>query len=311
MWKKWRSLREFEALRAVIDTGATTTAARRLGISQSAVSRAIAQLEARMGCLLFDREAGRIHPTAEALALNENLDKLFAALATIDGSEWRQPTARVLRIVSPPTIAHRFLARRLVSFLKTHPDLRVSFEVCASDVLVPGLLDERFDIGVMSASTSRSGLTSEPFLESEGVCIMPRQHPLAAVPVVRPEMLDDQPFISLSRRFDARLRFDQVFAAARAKPRALVEATTVDSVCEMVAAGLGLAVINPFPALAVPSPDIVIRPFEPTVTWQATFLYSSSRPLPAAARAFIRHVRMTMPKYPFARPLHSREPTGA
>ena len=64
-------LREFESLRAVVTTGTTIGAAKRLGISQSAVSRSLAQLEARVGRSLFVRQSGRIEPTAEALRLNE------------------------------------------------------------------------------------------------------------------------------------------------------------------------------------------------------------------------------------------------
>ncbi len=65
MRHSYRSLREFEALRMLIATGTATAAARRLGISQSAVSRAITQLETRLGQVLFERRQGRMSPTAD------------------------------------------------------------------------------------------------------------------------------------------------------------------------------------------------------------------------------------------------------
>jgi len=301
MWNKWRSLREFEALRAVIDTGTTTAAARRLGISQSAISRAIAQLEARMNRLLFNRESGRVQPTAEAMSLNENLDKLFEVLAKIDGSEWRTLTSDVLRIVAPPTIAHSFLSRRLVGFLNLHSGLRVSFDVCASDALLLGIVDERYDVGIISGPSSRTGVSSETYLESSSVCIMPANHHLRRHDMITPAMLDGEAFVALNRRFDARVRHDQIFSAAHVAPDIIVEATTTASVCEMVSAGLGIALINPFPVLISPNEEIVCRPFEPSFTWRASFVYPSSRPLTAAARAFIRYLRMTTPKYPFTK----------
>ena len=56
-------LRELEALRALATTGTTVGAAQRLGISQSAVSRSLSQLEERLGRSLFVRASGRIYPT--------------------------------------------------------------------------------------------------------------------------------------------------------------------------------------------------------------------------------------------------------
>ena len=79
-------LREFESLRAVVATGTTIGAARRLGISQSAVSRSISQLEARVGRSLFIRRSGRIEPTSDALRLNDKLDPIFETLADIEGA---------------------------------------------------------------------------------------------------------------------------------------------------------------------------------------------------------------------------------
>src|SRR5712672_1970405 len=74
------SLREIEALRAMIATGKTTQAARQLGTSQPSVSRAIASLEARLGQPLFARRNGRLAPTAEALALEARAAVVFDLL---------------------------------------------------------------------------------------------------------------------------------------------------------------------------------------------------------------------------------------
>jgi DNA-binding MarR family transcriptional regulator len=63
------SLAEYQALRAMMEGGTATAAARRLGLTQSAVSRAIAKLEGRLGRTLFEREAGRLRPTEEAVRL--------------------------------------------------------------------------------------------------------------------------------------------------------------------------------------------------------------------------------------------------
>lgn len=90
------SLPEYYAFRAVMLAGTTVGAARQLGISQSAVSRSVANLESKLGQTLFDREAGRLTPTGSAVRLNRRLDPLFEALRRIDG-----PTEPVRENLAP------------------------------------------------------------------------------------------------------------------------------------------------------------------------------------------------------------------
>lgn len=296
MRSNWHSLREFETLRAVISAGSTTAAARRLGISQSAVSRSISQLEGRIGQMLFEREQGRMQPTAEALALNENLDPLFDALASIDGAKWKTPPQEPLRVASPPTIAHRFLVHSVSSYLKTHPDQVVSFEICTSDDLVAGIMEERFEIGLTSASLTRAGLKLIPYRLSKAVCVLPPGHPLAELKEVRAEDLDGVDFIALTRRHGVRAIMDQVFANAGVSPRITVETATSVAAIEFARAGLGVTLVNPFPVIRDSDTGIVVRPFEQGVTYRTSFALSARRPPSVAARAFMRHVRLTTPK---------------
>ena len=80
------SLRELEVLQALVANGTAISAARRLDISQSAVSRRLAQLEERLGFKLFLRTNGRLVPTIEALSLSEQLAPVLETLARLDGA---------------------------------------------------------------------------------------------------------------------------------------------------------------------------------------------------------------------------------
>ena len=188
------SLAEYQALRAMMEGGTATAAARRLGLTQSAVSRAIAKLEGRLGRTLFEREAGRLRPTEEAVRLNHRLDPLFDALNRIDGPA--DPVQETLRLIAPPTYAHRFLVSLITSFLQTNPNFFVSLEVNTSDEVIRGLLEDRFDLGIMGVELSRAGVQLIPYRISSAVCAMPADHPLAAKDMIRPADLDGQPLIA-------------------------------------------------------------------------------------------------------------------
>ena len=300
MRSNWHSIREFEALRATIAAGTTTGAARRLGVSQSAISRALSQLEARTGRSLFEREAGRIAPTAEALNLNEKLDPLFDALAQIDGEDWTGTTRETLRLVAPPTIAHRFVVPRIAGFLKTDPARRISLEICTSDDLVRGILEDRFDVGITSAAITRAGMKLLPFRLSRLVCVMATRHPLVKRSRFRPEHFDGVDIVALSRRHAMRALIDQSFAAAGVAPNPVIEVATSVAAVELARAGVGVAFVNPFPLLQGETPDLAVRPFAVPHEYRTSFALSASRPPSALARAFMRHIKMTTAADPFS-----------
>jgi len=297
--KSWHSLPEYQALRALMQGGTTTAAAQHLGLSQSAISRSIASLEARTGRILFEREAGRLRPTQEAVRLNHRLDPLFAALDRIDGPTI--PVQETLRIIAPPTYAHRFLVSQITGFLTTNPHFFVSLEVNTSDEVIRGILDDRFDLGVTGVELSRGGVKLLPYRISNAVCAMTSNHPLAKSKVVHPEDLHDQAFIALTYRHARRNQLDKILSQSRSVPRIVAEVSTSFAAVDLAKEGLGLAVVNPFPVFHYRSGDLTFRPFASPIEYRSYFATPAQRPLPRVARAFIRHLRLHTPPDPFSR----------
>ena len=111
------SLRELEVFRATISAGSATSAAQRLGISQPSVSRALAQIEQRVGMILFLRQNGRLVPTAEALALNNELEDVFESLDRVRRFAVEADASRAAGSASSPRPASAAISshRRLLS----------------------------------------------------------------------------------------------------------------------------------------------------------------------------------------------------
>ncbi|WP_298434883.1 LysR substrate-binding domain-containing protein [uncultured Jannaschia sp.] len=296
---RWHSLREYDALRAVLQTGTTAEAARRLGLSQSAVSRSIANLEARQSVTLFTREAGRLRPTQEAVRLNLRLDPLFEALSRIDGPE--DNVQETLRLIAPPSYAHRFLVEQIGTFLTANRSFFVSLEVASSDEVAREIIADRFDLGLIGTELTRADLKLVPFRQSDAVCVMLAGHPLAGRTLVTPADLDGQDLIGLAPRHARRGQLDRVLTRAKAVPRMVAEVTTSFAAADLARAGIGVAVVNPFPLHHYRAQDLVFVPFESPIRYRSQFVVSSHRPLPRIARAFIRHLRLHTPMDPFSR----------
>lgn len=120
------SLRALEVFAAAARTGGFTAAGRDLGITQSAVSRQIADLEGMLGIHLFTRRGARLALTPTGQRLSERvgraLDDARAAVAEVAASE------RVVTLSMLPSVAARWLAPRLGRFTAAHPeiDLRIT-----------------------------------------------------------------------------------------------------------------------------------------------------------------------------------------
>lgn len=296
--KSWHSIPEYNALRALMQAGTASGAARQLGLSQSAVSRSIASLEDRLGTSLFERVSGRLRPTQEAVLLNRRLDPLFEALERIDGPE--EPIKETLRLIAPPTYAHGFLVGLIESFLKMNPGFLVSFEVNTSEEVSRGVLEERFDLGITGIEMSRAGVKLIPYRRSQAVCVMPRDHRLAERDKIQPQDLHGEDMVALTYRHARRGQFDRVFQTARSVPRIRAEVSTTFAAAELTRAGLGISVLNPFPLYHYCADSLAFVSFDSPLRYRSYFLVPDNRPVPRVVRAFMRHVRLNTRPDPFS-----------
>lgn len=290
------TFRELEVLSVLIDAGKTTVAAQILGLSQPAISRSLAHLEKELGRQLFERAGGRLVPTREAFAINEELGPIFAALARIGDRSGPKSASHSgsLRIAAPPTIAHRFLPSRIARFTKHNPDVEVVFDVISSDVLVSSIADGRFDLGLSSMIPSHPGVRAELLLATEAICALPGRHKLVDRKVIQPEDLEGEPFVASMRRHSERIAVDRIFEKAGVRRRMVIETATAVSAAEFVREGLGIAILNPFPIAHQLGSGIVVRPFSPAIPFRTSFLLPSSRPPSPVVAAFMEMTRTSL-----------------
>ena len=121
----WNQLRVFST---VAEVGSFTGAGKALGLSQSAVSRQIAALEANLGVMLFRRHASGIEMTEPGIELQKAVSDMSSRLALATGriNEYREMPEGPLRITTSLTFGSAWLSARMNQFLETYPDISVS-----------------------------------------------------------------------------------------------------------------------------------------------------------------------------------------
>jgi LysR family glycine cleavage system transcriptional activator len=106
--------------------GAVTAAAAELGLTQSAVSRQIAALEARLAVQLFARERQRLHLTRAGEVYAREVARALAIIGAASQAAAVNPDGGVLSIAILPTFGARWLAPRLPRFLQAHPGVTIN-----------------------------------------------------------------------------------------------------------------------------------------------------------------------------------------
>lgn len=141
---------KFEAMRvfcSVIEAGSFAAAADQLGLSTSAVSRHVAQLEAHLNVRLLNRTTRRMSTTDEGFAYFERCTQLLADLEETEAGvagEARRPRGR-LRLTAPITLAVLRLAPAFAAFSLAYPE--ITLDIVLSDN-VADFTEEGLDLAV-------------------------------------------------------------------------------------------------------------------------------------------------------------------
>lgn len=170
-------------------------------------------------------------------------------------------------------------------------------------MLVAGILDLRYDLGLTSAMIQRSGVHLVRWRRSKVVCAMPAGHPLAKKEVVTPTDLEGIGMIEFLRRLGTRALTEQIFARAGVHPKQVAETATNMAALELVREGLGVTLVNPFPLLSSGLEGIIVHPFDAVIHYHTSFVLPSGRPPSQLARQFMRFVKLTMPLGKYSEPV--------
>lgn len=284
------SLRQIEVIRAVLRAGTLTRAARELHVSQPGLSRVLRNAETRLGLTLFERRAGRLHPTPEVLALYPDIEKAYAEIDAVQraATDLRRVRGGHLSLVAIPSIASSILAAAIGRVSTANSELRITLRTALNYEVIEQVRAGRAELGFAFDVPENPSLVATEIGEARLVCVLPKAHRLAALPLVRAADLDAVPFVSFSGTLAIGAALESAFAEAGATRRIGVEIGQTFLACALVAAGAGVAVVDELVVGNLPK-SVVVRPFEPMRTVR---LHALARPgrLSLAAQALLTAV---------------------
>lgn len=286
-------MRQLEAFQAVMTYETVTLASEMLHISQPAVTRLLADLESSLRFKLFDRIKGRLHPTVEARALFEEVQRSLAGVERIAraADEIRSLRRGTLLIAGAPAIGLGFLPHAIADYLKTRPEAHISLAVHSSRSVVDMVMGQRCDVGFSMLSLNHTGTHGERLMTTRIVCALPAGHRLCALDTIRPVDLAGERFIAHPHSVESRMRIDALFAAHGVELKLQMESQVSHAICSFVEAGAGVSLVDAVSAWAYRGNGVVFRPFEPSLIADFSYLVPAQRPAPLLLKSFIAHVQ--------------------
>lgn len=291
--EEW-SIREFRALHACITQGSITGGARQIGISQPAVSRAIANLEYKMGTTLFERSGKSIIATEEAIRINQETSSFFMMLDQMRTESITRHSHMNLKIAAPPNYSFGFIQSIIASFLKTHKNTRIELEVCASPILIDKVARDEVDIGLSDMQLDTHNIVREPFGSSTMSCFLPKDHSLTKKASINIEDLRNENLIGLTKNHLARNKLENLFRKNNIDPKYVIETNTSVSALEFVSTGVGIVLMNPFPVVSYINDKITVLPFEHEIEYSSAFILPAKRAVKKSTRWFMSHLKQEL-----------------
>ena len=260
------TLQELRYLVAVAEEGQVARAAERCHVGQPTLSTQLKKLEEILGVKLFERGPRGLTPTAagapiiaQARVVLEEADKLRAlARATQD------PMAGTLRMGAIPTLGPYLLPHLLPVIRKRYPQLRLLLSEHLTAQLLDALHAHTLDGALLALPVAHAGLEVMQLFHEPFEVAMPAGHSLARKKHVQPGDLANECLLLLEEGHCLRDQALDVCGTKQSVSREEVQATSLETLRQMVAAGIGCTLLPQLSTQGGARPDkrlIELRPF--------------------------------------------------
>lgn len=261
------------------ETGNVTKAAQKMGVSQPAVSRLLADFSSSVGFELFTRHRGVLHPTADSRYLLAEVRRILDSLDHLDDlhRDLAERTGGHIRIACLPGFATSHLPGVLVRFLKERPGVTVSLEPDRPERILEWIIGQQYDCGITDGFLGHPATLSQD-LHVRSACILPKGHPLGEKDHITPNDLQHERLIHTRRDSRFYQHLSRAFSKSGVEINSVVEVRQFTAACTMVSEGLGASVVSVLDAEAFRNSGIVIRPFRPEIFHRLSVLLPASGP---------------------------------
>ncbi|PPC75688.1 LysR family transcriptional regulator [Pokkaliibacter plantistimulans] len=282
------TLRQLETFITVAEVQSFTKAGENMGLSASAVSQLILELENVLGFRLFDRTTRRVTLSQVGKQFLSSAQSVLkhADLAEATAADIRNKATGIVRIAAPLVIASAILPALISTFTRHHPGIRIRISDCAVDKLVDAIADGDAELAIGPDRQCGDDVQRQVLFNSPWILWCAPSHPLATSPEVTWSDLRRHDLVAAGRDHERNvaLMHAELPADQRISPIDVVD--NISTALGIAAAGLAATVSPEYVgALAKPFGLVKKRIQQPEIIRQVCLYKPVRRELAPASEA--------------------------
>lgn len=281
------SLRQLKVFITVVQAKSFSRAGEMIGLSQSAVSHSVKELELQTGVKLLDRTTREVLLTEAgqqlAIRLERLLDELNSTLREA-GRVGQQMTGTV-RVAASQTISAHLIPQCIADSNQRYPEIDFVLHDRPQQWVLESIRQGEVDFGIVIDPGAVGDLQCEPILSEPFFVLCRQDHAFAALPDVSWQALQETRLVLQDYASGSRPLIDAALAYHNISANIVQEIGHPATLFPMVEAGIGISIL---PALALPLPQgsqLMVKRLTPVVERQLMLARRKNRSLSTAAQA--------------------------
>ncbi|WMY75549.1 LysR family transcriptional regulator [Buttiauxella selenatireducens] len=297
------SLRQLKVFVAVAHAGSFSRAGEQIGLSQSAVSHSVKELESEIGVKLLDRTTREVVLTEAGQQLAARLERLLEELTStlLDTRSVGHQLSGTVRVAASQTISAHLMPQSIAAAALEYPAIRFVLHDRPQQWVLQSIRQGEVDFGMVIDPIQASDLDCEVVLSEPFLLLCRNDHPFATQAQVSWQALQGANLVLQDYASGSRPLIDGALMRQGIEANIVQQIGHPATLFPMVEAGIGISVL---PALALPLPQgrpLVVRPLVPVVDRQLMLVRRKNRSLSRAAEAIWQVVGQQAQKLTAAR----------
>ncbi len=281
------TLRQLKVFAAVASQGSFSLAGQVIGLSQSAVSHSIKELEAEIGVKLLDRTTREVLLThaGQRLAsrLTVQLEELNSTLLEL--RRYGGQRSGTVRLGASQTISARLMPMCLAQAQKCYPDIRLMLQDSVQQSVIHSVMNATVDFGIVIEPQNADEFETQPILRDPFLLLCREDDPLNGIADLQWHHLEGRKMVLQDYASGSRALVDQIFQQQNISAEIIQQVGHPVTLYPMVEAGIGISIL---PGLALPLPSgspLSVRRISPEIHRTLMLIRRKNRSLSPAAEA--------------------------
>ncbi|MBH2655656.1 LysR family transcriptional regulator [Serratia ureilytica] len=281
------SLKQLRVFVAIARHGSFSRAGEAIGLTQSAISHSVKELEAEVGVRLLDRTTREVVLTDAGLRLANRVERLLDELqaALLDARSFGVQRSGTVRVATSQTISAHLMPQCIAAGEREYPEIRIMLRDQAQQQVLHSVRNAEVDFGIVVDPVQAVDLECEAVLHEPFLLLCRDDHPFAAQQAVHWSALNGCRLVLQDYASGSRPLIDSALRQQGVEAQVVQEIGHPATLFPMVAEGIGISI---FPALALPLPEggrLRVRRLVPEINRALMLVRRKNRSLTPAAEA--------------------------